>query len=134
MFLDPNSSMYPDSPLGLPSDPMSSYPPAGFETTVGAAQPEPHISTLQSVWNEIKQDSNSAISSVESGVKTVYGGIKDVTKTVYGDVANAAGTVADDVTKPIRTTYTYAVVGVIILFAGFYFLGKSGVLKVNAVV
>lgn len=128
---DSSGSMYPNSPLPFPVEGYSNFPPPGFETTLAAVTPSPPISSLQGIWDEIKQDAASAVSAVETGVKTVYGGVKDITKTVYGDISSGVGTVADDVTKPVKQTYWYMILGVGVLFVGFYYLGKSGVLKVS---
>lgn len=126
--------------LGLPQDPVSTDPPAGFESAAmaDAIMTPPITGGNSSFWDTIKNDASSAVSIVETGAKNAYGGIKDVTKTVYGDLSSGVGTVVDDVTRPVanaeKTVYWYLIGGVVVLLGGIYFIGKTGAFKVNAVV
>lgn len=121
--------------IGLPADPSPTTPPPGLDHTEAGNIAAPLITTAQSIWDTIKQDSISAVNAVETGVKNVYGGIKDVTKTVYTDVKSGVGTVADDVTHPVaeatKTTYWYLLLGIIVVAGGLYFVGKSGAVRVS---
>jgi hypothetical protein len=115
--------------MGLPADPVSSQPPAGFESSLAADPPKPTISSVaQGIWDEIKQDSTSAVSAV-------YGGTKKVVATVYEDVASGVGTVVNDVASPVKTalssTYWYLLGAVAVLGAVIYFAGKSGALRIS---
>lgn len=113
-------------PIGLPADPISYLPPAGFETTVAAQGSDPLISSSQSWWDTIKQTSYSAVESV-------YEGAKSVTKKVYNDGKNLVGTVYDDVTAPVenavKSIYWYALLGVVVIAGALYLSNKSGALK-----
>lgn len=127
--------MSPYIDLGLPGSIDSSMPLPGLETTSAAISPAPPITTAQSIWDTIKNDSYSAMGAVETGVKNVYGGIKDITKTVYQDVSSGVGTVYDDVAAPVEkaatSTYWYLILGVIVIGGVLYFAGKSGALKIS---
>lgn len=111
----------------------------GFQSTFGSiSSPAPMASVSPSWWDTIKNEATSAFGATEDDIKTVYGGLKDVTKTVYGDASSAVGTVFNDVTSPVKdaanATYWYTILAVIVVGGVLYFMGKSGVLKVNAVV
>jgi hypothetical protein len=107
------------TPLGLPADNQSSAAPPGFESTVGAVQPAPPVSTIDKIWDTIKTDSSSAVSWGEDEVKAAYSNTKA-----------AAGTVVSDVTSPIasatKSIYMYAILGVIVLAGAIYFIGRGG--------
>lgn len=125
-------------PMGLPPDPVGVGPVRGLESTAGASQPAPLMTSHPSLWEEIKQDSLSAVRMVETGAKNVYGGIKDITKTVYGDVESGVETVVGDVAKPVQgaidNAYWKIILAVVVLGGALYYIGKSGALKVNAIV
>lgn len=126
------------SSMGFPADPVSSSPPSGLQTTTAAIQSAPPISTFDSIWNTIKQDSTGILSYAEDEAKNAYGGIKDVGATVYGDIKSGAGTLYDDVSKPISgiisSAYTYIIVAVVVIGGIIYFAGKSGALRVTRAV
>lgn len=117
--------------MGLPSDPVSSMPPPGLESTVAVDEPPPHISTMQAIFNTIKNDSANAVGWVETEAKSTVQGIYKTTKS-------AVGTVYDDVSAPIgnllKGTYLYLLLGVVVLGGVIYFAGKSGALKIDRVV
>lgn len=114
-------------PIGLPADTQSTSPPPGFETTTAAIQPAPPISTVDKIWNSIKQDSQSALSWTEGAVKSTYETGKSAVSTVAGDIAHPVENAAQGI-------FWYAMIGVVIIAGAIYFIGKGGAVKLNAVV
>lgn len=121
-------------PIGLPMDQQNTLPPAGLESTIASVQDPPPISTAAKVWNTIKQDSQSAGTWVESEIGSIYDGSKNVVSQVYGDVSKGVGAVASDVTSPLRSTYMYLILGIIVIAGAIYFIGKGGAVKANVIV
>jgi hypothetical protein len=105
-------------------DPVSNLPPPGLETTVGASQAPPTISTAQGIWDTIKSDSEAAGSAVLGGVEAGYGLVKKGVSTVVGDVAAP-------IQGALTSTYWYAIIAVVVLGGALYFMGKGGGVKVN---
>jgi hypothetical protein len=118
-------------PMGLPEDTQSTEPPPGFRSTLASISPPPKISTAESIWSTIKQDSQSALAWTEKEAQSVYQGSKNVISTVYHDVAEGVGTVAYDATAPVRATYWYLILGLVVVAGGLYFIGKTGAIKVS---
>lgn len=110
----------------------------GFESTSGATSSAPPITSASSWWDNVKNEMGSVVTSVENYEKGIYNGVKDITKTVYSDASSAVGTVYADVSSPVTSaltsTYWYAIGAVVVLGAVIYFAGKSGALKVNAII
>lgn len=139
LFADeqPNSSTYiPDGPqetwsaayrpLGIPGDPGSDMI-AGLETTDAAAGPAPSISSFQNFTDSIKSDATNLLGGAEGAIKSGYSTIKGAVGTVVGDVT-------DPLASAAKTYFAYAMVAIIIVGGVLYFAGKSGALKINAIV
>lgn len=121
-------------PIGLPEDQQSSAPPKGLESTVNSISPPPQISTAQSWWGAVKQDAQSATAWAENEAVNLYQGGKTVVSTVYSDVSSGVGKVTSDVTAPVRQTYWYILLAVVVVAGALYYIGKGGAVKVNAIV
>ena len=136
--LDPNkfTSMVDPSlvPLGLPQDTQPTSPPPGLESTTASVSDPAPISTVDKIWNTIKSDSSSAVNYIEQAPGALYSGTKSAISTIYTDVASGVSTVANDVTSPLRSTYWYLIVAVVVIAGALYFIGKGGAVKVNAIV
>lgn len=121
--------------LGFPTLSGDSYTPPGLQSTQAAITPAPQISSNQSTWDMVTQDSKGALSWVGSelsaaenaavgGVKSAYNMGKSAVSTVVSDVANPIGGV-------LNTFYWYVIGAVVILAGALYFVGKGG-LKIKA--
>lgn len=111
----------------------------GFESTSAAAAMPPMISSASpSWWDSIKNDMGQAVQAIEDAPGALYTDFKGITKTVYGDISSGVGTVFKDVTTPVAEAatsyYWYAILGLIVVAGGIYFIGKSGAVRVHAVV
>lgn len=124
--------------IGLPSDPLASILPPGFQSTQAAIQPAPQITNAQapsptggSLWDSMKSEMGKVISTVETdtenGVKSVYGLGKSAVSTVVGDVTAPIANAATSI-------YWYALIAVVVVAGAIYFIGKGGAVKVNAIV
>lgn len=126
------------SPLGLPSDPLDGYIPPGFEMSVNAVQPAPRISTAQSFWDIIKQDSQSALEWTENSAQSVATGTKNVVSSAYQTTKSALGTVVSDVASPVGNVldniYWRIIIAVVVIGGVMYFVFSTGGLKVNAII
>ncbi len=120
---DPNyyfSNSPAASPIGLPADQQPTDPPPGFESTVASISAPPAIATVSpSIWNTIKQDSQSALTWTENEIKAGYSTGKSAVSTVVSDVTAP-------VTGAVKTIYLYAILGVIVLAGAIYFIGRGG--------
>lgn len=131
----------PDSgvALGLPPDPNSSLPQPGFETTSAADQPSPVMSTIQSIWGTIKQDSLGAATTVENAVtgevSNAYNSVTNAATNAVSSVVNKATAavtgVENKVTGTLTSVYWYAILAVVVIGGVLYFGGKSGALRVG---
>lgn len=111
----------------------------GFETTSAAATAPPPVTSISSNWwDTIKNDMGQIVTAVENAPGTLYTDVKGITKTVYGDVSSGVGTVFKDVSAPIANAatsyYWYAIIALVVVAGGLYFVGKGGAIKVNAIV
>jgi hypothetical protein len=114
-------------PIGLPTDSQSTAPPPGFESTVGSVSSPPPISTIDKIWGTIKSDASAAVGFTESEIKAGYQTTKSAVGTVVGDVANPLANTA-------KSIFWYAIVAVVVIAGGIYFIGRGGAVKVNAIV
>lgn len=111
----------------------------GFESTSAAGQMPPPISSASpSWWDSIRNDMGQAVQAIENAPGTLYTDAVGITKTVYGDVSSGVGTVFNDVSAPIANAaqnyFWYAMVALVVVAGGLYFVGKGGAIKVNAIV
>ena len=113
--------------LGMPVDPYGSVPP-GFETTMNSVPPTPPLAVVKEFWD-------GSIQAVEGVVQDIYNGAKGVGSSIYADLKQGVGAVVEDVTEPaasaLKTTFWYAVVGLVVIGGVLYFAGKSGALSVR---
>lgn len=120
----------------VPSQSSPSLP--GINTTYADNQPSPTYTTSQSVWDEVKQfgsDFGEGLSdAVKSGYDTVAGGINTVVQDAAGGIARATTTLAKPVEDVTSFGVTQIILVVAVIGAAVYFMGKSGGLRVNAVV
>lgn len=126
-YVETNAAPAMDA-FGLPQTPADGLStPAGLPDSSAVLQAPPAIGTVQSIWGSIKQDSQSALSWTEGEISGAYNTTKGAVSTVVGDVtAPVAGA--------LKSVYWYAIIAVIVVAAGLYFVGKGGAVKVNAIV
>lgn len=136
MFTDNSGDAF--VPIGLPADPQAGYIPPGLETTTASISPAPAISTAQSFWDVIAQDSRGALNWVEEEGSAAASGVKNAVVSGYGGVKSAVGTVVADVTSPVASAldnvYWKIIIAVVVIGGALYFIGKGGAVKVNAIV
>lgn len=106
------------SPMGLPAD-DTNIPPLGFDGTQAAVQSAPAISSAQSIWDKIKTDASSAIDYVESAPGKVIGAAESESNSILQNAENA-------VAAPLKSTYMYLLLGLVVLGGVLYFVGKGG--------
>lgn len=130
-FSDPSSSVYNGifgNPLGLPYE--SGQPPKGFESTTASQPPAPPISTIDSIWDTIKQDSLGAVDWTGQAIDSTYSNAKSVANNVYDDLKSGVSKVGGDVTaglaSPLQNIYWYLIIGVVIIGGALYFVGRGG--------
>lgn len=121
-------------PMGFPEDNQSSAPPPGFETTTGSVAAPPQISTIDSLWNTIKQDSQSTIAWTEQEASNTFTGAKNLAKSAVSGVESAGSGAVDFVESGVKSVYWYTILAVVVIGGVIYFAGKSGAIKVNAIV
>lgn len=135
MFTDQGPAF---DPIGLPNDPLSDYIPPGLDSAQNSVTPAPAISTAQSFWDTIKQDSQSALAWTETEASDLGSGAKSAVVAGYDNVKSAVGTVVSDVSNPIGNVldnvYWKIIIAVVVLGGAIYFIGKGGAVKVNAIV
>lgn len=115
-------------PLGLPMDPMFNVALPGLEGADAAQEGTPILSSIQNIFDDIKNDSYGAL-------QTAYDSGKKAIGTLYDDVAHGVGNVYDDVTKPLETAldnvYWKIILAVVVVGGALYFVGKTGAVKVS---
>lgn len=114
-------------PFGLPFDTQPTSPPPGLESTVGSVSNPPAISTATGVWEKVKQWDLAAGDWIVNAVKKDYALVK-------GGVSTVAGDVVAPIEEKATSTYWYLLLGVVVIAGAIYFIGKSGAVKVNAIV
>lgn len=121
-------------PMGFPVDNQSSAPPPGFESTTGSVASPPQISTIDSLWNTIKQDSQSAIAWTEKEASNTFTGAKNLASSAVSGVESVAMAPVNYVESGVKSVYWYAILAVVVIGGVIYFAGKSGAIKVHAIV
>ena len=128
---DPDAST--SSSLGMPSDPNDPFPPAGLSTTVAADQSPPSL--IGGIYNTIADDSRSALDYVEAAPGKVVATVESGISSAYGTLKNGVSTVVSDVSSPLggllKTSYWYLIGAVAVIGAVIYFAGKSGALRIT---
>ena len=117
--------------IGLPAD-IDDYIIPGFQKSTIGQEPSPYISSVDSIWDNIKQDSLGAIDWIGTTADDVGQTAKDLwawsnQPIIYIPTPREAlEGVKDEVSSDLKTMYVYGIVAVIVLVAGIYFIGKSG--------
>lgn len=133
--------MFNPSPLflksGLVAGESGGIP--GFESTSAAISAPAAVSSVApSWWDSIRNDMGQAVDNLEKLPGVLYTDAKGITKTVYDDISGGVGTVYDDATGKLAGTatsyYWYALLALVVVGTGIYFIGKTGAIKVNAIV
>lgn len=109
------SSAYDRAGLGLPNDIDSYVIPPGLENTTASLGDSPVLSSVQGIYDGLKNDVSGAITTVSNATKAAFTG-----------VTNVGGNIVNATKSAITSTLWWIVLLVGGLFVGLYFLGKSG--------
>ena len=111
-------------PLGLPMDFMD-YMPPGFQTTTASFEATPAISSVDTVWDTIKDNSSGAIDWAGDKLSEFWDWSKKPLITIPNpmDIVDER---IEQVQEGSKTIFWYAIVGVIVIAGAMYFIGRGG--------
>jgi hypothetical protein len=126
-------------------DGMPSLNPTGENPVSSAAVDPSGSSSTQSWYSSIESGVSGVVAGVEnvasktvsaavSGIETGYGAAKSAAGTVLSDVESGTTSAINTALAPAKSVFLYLLLGVAVVGAVIYYAGKSGALKVNAIV
>lgn len=114
-------------PIGLPKD-QSDITPMGFLGAQAALSNNPQITSAQGgLWDSVKNDMGSAIDWVEKAPGTLWASTKSGVSDIATGAENLASSAENAVTAPLKATYFYILLAVVVVGGVLYYIGKSGV-------